>query len=88
VGVGVAYLLDIADEHFHITDHVIAALDELSEKGISGVIEEKKQSLYQKASRMANAAAETVIDYVADEAERIFVRFVRNLTNRISVPTL
>lgn len=88
VGVGVAMFLDRLDEQYHITDHVIAALDELSEKGITGVIEEKKQNLVRSATRIANTAADTVIDYVVDEAERIFIHFLRNLSYRISIPSL
>jgi len=63
-------------------------LDELSEKGVRGVLEEKKQNIVRGAERMANAAVDSVIDYVADEAEQIFFHFLRNLTNRIPMPSL
>lgn len=88
VGALTAYTLDYLDNHYHITDHVIAALDELSEKGISGIIEEKKQNLMRSASRIANNAVNSVIDYIAKETEQIFFHFLRNLTNRIPMPSM
>jgi len=88
IGVVTAYALDVLDERYHITDHVIAALDELSEKGISGVLEEKKRNLMQGATRIANNAIDSVIDYIAAEAEQVFFHFLRNLAYRIPTPSL
>ena len=88
IGVGVAYGLDLLDDHFHITEHVIAALDELSEKGVSGIIAEEKESLMRTATKMTNAATDTMIDYIVEEAEHVAVQFLRNLSYRFSLPTI
>lgn len=88
VGTVTAIVLNKIDEHYHITDHVIAALDELSEKGVRGIIVDKKRELIHAANQIANNIAETVIDYVVVGAERVCIHFLRNLTARITMPTM
>jgi len=82
VGVGVTMLLEYADSELKITDRVIAALDEIEEKGIKGIIEEKKQAIVRKGNEIINGATESVIDYAIESTQRIlldaFNRLLRN----------
>lgn len=88
VGIGVSLLLTAADNKFHITDRVIAALDEIDEKGIRGILAEKKHAVIQRGTDMANQAAESVIDYVIETAQEIVIRTVNNLFRRMTIPQL
>jgi len=88
VGGLVSYGLSKLDERFGITDRVIAALDEISEKGIQGIIEEKKANIVHKAEQIANDAAESVIDYAVEKVESIAINAFRKIMRNMSLPQL
>lgn len=88
VGIGVSYALTKLDDHFHITDRVIAALDEIAEKGIDGIIAEKKQSLIQKGTQLANDAADSVIDYAVEKVQKIIINYTNDFIGRLTRPML
>lgn len=88
VGVGVSFLLTQLDEHYKITEKLIAALDEISEQGIAGVIEDRKQIVIQKGARLANDAAESVIDYAIDKVQQLLITTTNNFLRRMTIPTL
>lgn len=75
-------LLEYADSKYKITDRVIAALDEIEEKGIKGIIEEKKRAVVRKGNEIVNEATESVIDYAIESAQRVLLntisRYLRN----------
>jgi hypothetical protein len=68
VGVGTSMLLSALDEHYGITDKVIAGLDELGDDANS-YIKKTKENVERS---VANAAAE-VLDYVVESATRIAI---------------
>ena len=76
------------DNKFKITDKIIAALDEISDKGIKGIIEEKRQAMVKKSGQLAGAAVDSVIDYAVEKAERIVVEAFRNLFSNIKIPQI
>jgi len=87
-GVIVSKLLSELDEYFGITDKVIAALDEISEKGIQGIIEEKKAGIVNKAQQIANDAAESIIDYAVDKVEHIAISTFRKILRNMTLPQI
>jgi len=88
VGAGMSVALTILDEKYGITDKVIAALDEISEKGISGIISEKKAGIVNMGKQAVNDAAESVIDYAVEKVERIVINTLRNLFSNIKLPQI
>lgn len=88
VGIGVSVLLTVVDEQLQITDRVIAALDEIEEKGIQGILIEKKQAVIQKGTELANDMAESVIDYAVEKTQEIVVRTINNLFRKMTAPNL
>lgn len=87
VGVGLTMLLEFADEKYGVTDKVIAALDEISEKGITGIINEKKANIINKGEHFAGEVIESVIDYAVEKIENsmrnIIDNFFRSLTIKV-----
>lgn len=88
VGVAVSMLLTKLDEDYHITDKIIAALDEISEKGIDGIIAEKKAALIKTGQQLASDAAESVIDYAVERVQQIIIHTLRNIFRDMKVPHL
>lgn len=64
IGIGVSMALGALDEHYGITEKVIAGLDEVGED-INDYIERIKQNVETKASQAAGA----IIDYAIDSAK-------------------
>ena len=85
-GVGVAMLLEYADKKFKITEKIILALDEISEKGISGIIEEKKQVIINKGNIITNNAIDSVIDYAVEKIEKSLTNIIDGLLRAFSTP--
>lgn len=77
VTIGVSYGLEYLDEKFHITDRVIAGLNELSNKGQS-VIANVKRQIHNRIVDVENS----VFDYVLASAERIAVKWVNHRLER------
>jgi len=88
VGLLVSAALSWLDKQLQITERIIAALDEISEKGISGIVAEKKAEIVKTGEQIANKAAESVIDYAVEKVERIVVNLVRNFFNNIKIPQI
>lgn len=88
VGLLVSVAMAKLDEHYGITDKVIAALDEISEKGISGIIAEKKRLIVQRGSQVANDTVDSVIDYAVDKVQQILVQATRNFIRKMTLPSL
>lgn len=88
IGVGVSFLLTELDERYRITEKLIAALDEISEKGISGVIEDGKQRVIKKGTKMVNDAAESVIDYAVEQVQQLLITTTNKFLRSMTMPTL
>lgn len=88
VGIAVSFTLSYLDDKYHLTDKVIAALDEISEKGIQGIIEEKKQILVNKGNDIVNNATESIIDYATDKVQQILINTVNNFLRKLTTPQL
>ncbi|GAB3093698.1 hypothetical protein G8770_22615 [Aestuariicella hydrocarbonica] len=73
VGVGTSMALSALDEHYGITDRVIAGLDSMSEN-IENRIEHVKQGLYQQAGEVVDS----IFDYAIDSAKTILINTVRH----------
>jgi hypothetical protein len=73
VGIGVSMALGFLDEHYGITDRVIAGLDDISE-GINNRIERVKEDFYKKAGDLADS----VFDYVVDSARAILINTAKH----------
>ena len=86
VGAGVAMLLEIMDERYKFTDKIISALDEISEKGISAIIEESKQKIINKVKSITDNAVDSVIDYAVEKVEDCLRNVVNQLMGRLSLP--
>lgn len=85
-GVGVAMLLDFADRKFKITEKIILALDEISEKGINGIIEERKQEIINKRNEITSNVIESVIDYAVEKIEKSIANIIDGLLRKFSTP--
>lgn len=68
VGIGASMALSALDEHYGITDKVIAGLDDIS-NSIEGRIDQVKQNLYQNIS----ALADSIFDYAVESAKSILI---------------
>lgn len=68
VGIGVSMAVGALDEHYGITDKVIAGLDDMGER-ISDRITDVKQDLYKRAGQ----AAGSLLDYAVDAARTILI---------------
>lgn len=73
VGVGVSMLLDNLDKKYGITDRIIVGLDEISDSA-QRYVDKQKQTLKDAATD----AADSVIDYALETAERIAINWVKN----------
>jgi len=85
-GVGVAMLLEYADEKFKITEKIILALDEISEKGINRIIEEKKQVVINKGNEITSNVIDSVIDYAVEKIEKSITNIIDGLLRNFSTP--
>ena len=88
VGIGVSFALSYIDDKYHLTDKIIVALDEISEKGIQGIIEEKKKNLVDKGNAILNDAADSVIDYAVEKVQRIITNNLNNFLRRLTTPQI
>lgn len=88
IGVGVSYALTKLDEKYGVTDKVIAALDEISEKGIQGIVRERKQALVRKGEELVSDAADSVIDYAIEAVQKVVIRSIHNLLRKMPLPSL
>lgn len=88
IGIGVTMLLEIVDERYNITEKVVAALDEISKKGIIGIIEEKKQAIYNKGKDLANDVIGSVIDYAVARIEESLKNVIDDLFRRLPLPKI
>ncbi len=79
-------LLEYADKKFKITEKIILALDEISEKGISGIVEEKKQVVINKAQKITNNVIDSVIDYAVEKIEKSLTNIIDGLLRNFSTP--
>ena len=85
-GVGVTMLLEYADKKFKITEKIILALDEISEKGINGIVEEKKQVAIKKGKEITSDVIESVIDYAVSKIEKSITNIIDDLLRSFSTP--
>ncbi len=67
VGLATGAILTHLDNKFNITNKLIAALEEVSEKGIQVILDEKK-SILQKTDKAINNTVDSIIDSVIDYA--------------------
>lgn len=88
VGFGVSMLLEYADDRYHLTDKVIAALDEIEEKGIQKIIEEKKQTVIQNGKDIISNTVESVIDYAVESAQQSLINVINGLLRRSLIPRI
>lgn len=78
VGVLASYGLAKLDEHYEITEKVIAMLDEMVD-GIEAVIERKKQQALQVAGEIVDSA----IDYALETAQRIAIDVAKHVLGKL-----
>ena len=87
VGVLVSVALTYIDDRYHITERVIAGLDELNE-GIEAVVERKKQALISASHEITADVAESVIDYAMERAQRIFINMMNHWFKNLTTPRI
>ncbi|GAB1257506.1 hypothetical protein NBRC116495_08810 [Aurantivibrio plasticivorans] len=80
VGVLSTIILTAIDEQFHITDRLVAALEEINQTLLDRI--------ESKAEELATEALASVIDYTAETARRIAIDFARHGLERFLRPTL
>lgn len=78
VGVGTSMALSVLDEHYGITDRVVAGLDDIS-ADIGDRIEGVKQNLYRNAGELADS----VFDYAVDSARAILINATRHTLDKL-----
>ena len=78
VGIGTSMALSALDEHYGITDRVVAGLDDIS-ADIGDRIEEVKQNLYRNAGELANS----IFDYAVDSARATLINTARHTLNKL-----
>jgi len=88
VGISASLFLAHVDEKYNITEKVIAALDEIEEKGIKGIIEEKKRGILNKGNELVNTATESVIDYAIESAQRVLLNTINRLLRNSVLPRI
>ncbi len=88
VGLITSYALSYADEEFRITENVIAVLDEIEEKGIQGIINEKKQAIVNKGKDLANDAAESIVNYTLENTKKILLKSLNDIFRKMVSPSI
>jgi hypothetical protein len=78
VGIGTSMALSVLDEHYGITDRVIAGLDDIS-ADIGDRIEGVKQNFYRNAGELVDSA----FDYVVDSARAILINAARHTLDQL-----
>lgn len=73
VGVVTSMALSALDEHYGITNRVIAGIDDISE-GVDSKLERAKEAFYKKASDLAGS----VFDYAIDSAKAILINTAKH----------
>ncbi len=81
VGVGVSWALGEIDQHYGITDRVIAGLDELGDDASSYLAKQK-----ERARDAAEEVLDTTIDYAVESARRIIVSTAQHYLRRFTFP--
>lgn len=77
VGVIASVALNALDSHYGITDRVVAGLDEMGDDILDFVERKKKQAL-----QAGSEAAESVVDYVLESAEKAMIDLSNHLIDR------
>lgn len=77
VGIGVSMALSALDEHYGITDKVIAGLDSMGQD-LSDRIASVKQDLYKKAGQVSGS----LLDYAVDSARAILIDAAKHSLDR------
>jgi hypothetical protein len=77
VGVLTSMALSSLDEHYGITDRVIAGLDDIRE-GLDNRIERTKEGFYKKAGDLADS----VFDYVVEATSAILINAAKHTLDR------
>ena len=88
VGVVANMLLEHLDEKYNVTDKVIAALVEIEEKGIQGIINEKKKNIIDKGEYILGNVTESVIDYAIERVEDSLKNIIDRLFRRLILPII
>lgn len=85
VGFGVAMALDALDQHYGITEKVVAGLDEMG-TDLNAYFKERKED----ALKQIGSAVDSTIDYVVATVQRRAIHLMRNALERFvpSVPRL
>lgn len=87
VGLTVSFALTHVDEKYHITERVIAGLDELGEN-VQDMIEAKKRELVNKGNEAINKTIDSVIDYVLESAQQVIIDTLKHLFHKVTIPRL
>ncbi len=77
VGIGVSMALGALDEHYRITDRIIAGLDDI-DANIGDRIKEIKQNLHKKADYLADS----ILDYAIDSARVILISTAKHTIDK------
>jgi len=78
IGIGTSMALSALDEHYGITNRVIAGLDDIS-ADIGDRIEGVKQNVYRNAGELADSA----FDYAVDSARAILINAARHTLDKL-----
>jgi hypothetical protein len=68
VGIGTSMALSALDEHYGITDRVIAGLDDIG-NSIEGRIDQVKKNLYRNMGKLADS----IFDYAVESAKSVLI---------------
>jgi len=68
VGIGTSMALSALDEHYGVTDRVIAGLDDIGNT-IEGRIDQVKQNLYRNMGKLADS----IFDYAVESAKSVLI---------------
>src|SRR5690606_13419912 len=68
IGIATSMALSALDEHYGITDRVIAGLDDIG-NSIEGRIDQVKQNLYRNMGELADS----IFDYAVESAKSVLI---------------
>lgn len=77
VGVLTSIALSVLDEHYGITDRVIAGLDDIGDS-IEGGVDQLKRKLYHRVDDLVD----TILDYAIESATAVLIDVARNTADR------
>ena len=78
VGIGTSMALGALDEHYGITDRIIAGLDDISADVVRSV-EGVKQSFYRNTGELIDS----IFDYAADSAKAILINTAKHTLEKV-----